>query len=129
MRVLLDTHAFLWWITDDDRLSALAREAIGASENHVFVSAASGWEIITKSRIGRLTLPQPVDRFIAQHLEENAFQPLSITMRHAFELEALPGGLHRDPFDRMLIAQAIAEEMPLVTGNQAIRAYPVSTIW
>ena len=128
MRVLLDTHAFLWWTTDDDRLSTLAREATGAKENQVFVSAASGWEIITKSRIGRLTLPQPVDGFIAQHLEENAFQPLSITMRHAFELEALPG-LHRDPFDRMLIAQSIAEEMPLVTGDQAIRAYPVSTIW
>lgn len=128
MRVLLDTHAFLWWITDDDRLTTPAREAIGASENHVFVSAASGWEVITKSRIGRLTLPQPVDGFIAQHLEENAFQPLSITMRHTFELEALPS-LHRDPFDRMLIAQAIAEEMPLVTGDQAIHAYPVSTIW
>jgi PIN domain nuclease of toxin-antitoxin system len=128
VRVLLDTHAFLWWITDDDQLSTLAREAIGAQENHVFVSAASGWEIITKSRNGRLTLPQPVDAFIAQHLEENAFQPLSITMRHTFELETLPG-LHRDPFDRMLIAQAIAEEMPLVTGDQAIRAYPVSTIW
>jgi PIN domain nuclease of toxin-antitoxin system len=128
VRVLLDTHAFLWWITDDDRLSTLAREAIGAPENHVFVSAASGWEVITKYRIGRLTLPQPVDGFIAQHLEENAFQPLSITMRHTFELEALPS-LHRDPFDRMLIAQAIAEEMPLVTGDQAIRAYPVSTIW
>jgi PIN domain nuclease of toxin-antitoxin system len=128
MKVLLDTHAFLWWITDDGQLSTLAREAIGASENHVFVSAASAWEIFTKSRIGRLPLPQPVDGFIARHLEENAFQPLSITMRHTFELETLPD-LHRDPFDRMLIAQALAEEMSLVTGDQAIRAYPVSTIW
>ena len=128
MKVLLDTHAFLWWITDDDQLSTPAREAIRTRGNRVFVSAASGWEIITKSRIGRLTLPQPVDGFIARHMEENTFQPLSITIRHTFALEALPS-LHRDPFDRMLIAQALAEEMPLVTGDQAIRAYPVSTIW
>jgi PIN domain nuclease of toxin-antitoxin system len=128
MRVLLDTHAFLWWVTDDDRLSAPARASIGASDNWVFMSAASAWEIITKVRIGRLPLPEPVDGFIARHLEENAFQPLSITMRHTFELEALPD-LHRDPFDRMLVAQAIVEDMPLVTGDHAIRAYPVSTIW
>jgi PIN domain nuclease of toxin-antitoxin system len=128
MRVLLDTHAFLWWITDDDRLSVTARGEIGASDNEVFLSAASAWEIITKSRIGRLPLPEPVDGLIARHLEENAFQPLSITMRHTFELETLPE-LHRDPFDRMLVAQARAEEMPLVTGDRAVRAYPVTTIW
>jgi PIN domain nuclease of toxin-antitoxin system len=128
MRVLLDTHAFLWWITDDERLSSVARGSIGASDNQVFVSAASAWEIITKSRIGRMPLPEPVDGFIARHLEENAFQPLSITMRHTFELETLPD-LHRDPFDRMLVAQALAEQMPLMTSDQAVRAYPVTTIW
>ncbi len=128
MRLLLDTHAFLWWVTDDDQLSAGGRASIGASENEVFLSAVSAWEIITKVRIGRLPLAEPVDGFIARHLEENAFQPLSITMRHTFELEAMPD-LHRDPFDRMLVAQAIAEDMSLVTGDQAIRAYPVSTIW
>ena len=128
MRLLLDTHAFLWWVTDDDRLSAAGRASIGASEHEVFLSAVSVWEIITKARIGRLTLLQPVDGFIAQHLEENAFQPLSITMRHTFALETLPD-LHRDPFDRMLIAQAVSEDMPLVTGDHAIRAYPVPTIW
>jgi PIN domain nuclease of toxin-antitoxin system len=128
MRLLLDTHAFLWWVTDDDRLSAAARASIGASDSQVFVSAASAWEIITKVRIGRLPLHGPVDGFIARHLEENAFQPLAITMRHTFELEAMPD-LHRDPFDRMLIAQALAEDMPLVTGDHEIRAYPISTIW
>ena len=128
MRLLLDTQAFLWWVTDDDRLSTAARASIGASDTQVFVSAASAWEIITKVRIGRLPLDGPVDGFIARQLEENAFQPLSITMRHTFELEALPD-LHRDPFDRMLIAQALAEDMPLVTGDLAIRAYPISTIW
>ena len=128
MRLLLDTHAFLWWVTDDDRLSAAGGASIGASENEVFLSAVSAWEIITKVRIGRLLLPEPVDGFIARHLAENVFQPLSITMRHTFELEALPD-LHRDPFDRMLVAQSLAEDMPLVTGDHAIHAYPVSTIW
>jgi PIN domain nuclease of toxin-antitoxin system len=128
MRILLDTHAFLWWITDDDRLSTVARGSIGAPDNQVFLSAASAWEIITKSRIGRLPLSEPVDGFIARHLEENAFQPLPIMMRHTFELETLPD-LHRDPFDRMLVAQALAEQMPLVTGDRAVRAYPVTTIW
>ena len=128
MRLLLDTHAFLWWVTDDDRLSDAGRASIGASENEVFLSAVSVWEIITKVRIGRLPIAEPVDGFIARHLDENAFQPLSITMRHTFALQTLPD-LHRDPFDRMLVAQALTEAMPLVTGDRAVRAYPVSTIW
>jgi PIN domain nuclease of toxin-antitoxin system len=128
MRVLLDTHAFLWWVTDDERLTPAARETIGASDNQVHVSAASVWEIVTKSRLGRLPIPRPIDAFVAAQLEENAFQPLSITFRHAFGLETLPE-LHRDPFDRMLVAQALVEEMPLVSGDQAVQAYPVSTIW
>ncbi len=128
MRVLLDTHAFLWWISDDEQLTVQARETIGAADNQVFVSAASVWEIVTKARLGRLPLPEPVGRFVATHLEENAFQPLPIAMRHAFALEALPD-LHRDPFDRMLVAQALTEGMPLVTGDHAVRAYPVMTIW
>jgi PIN domain nuclease of toxin-antitoxin system len=128
MRLLLDTHAFLWWVTDDDRLSTAGRASIGASENEVFLSAVSAWEIITKVRIGRLPIAEPVDGFIARHLDENAFQPLSITMRHTFALQTLPD-LHRDPFDRMLVAQALTEAMPLVTGDRAVRAYPVSTIW
>lgn len=128
MRVLLDTHAFLWWITDDERLSAPARGAIAASENEVFVSAASAWEISTKSRMGRLPIPEPWDGFISTHLEKNAFQPLAITMRHTFGITSLPE-LHRDPFDRILVAQALAEEMPLVSGDREIQACPVSTIW
>jgi len=128
MRVLLDTHAFLWWIGDDDRLSASARAAITSAENEVFLSAASVWEIVTKSRLGRLEIPQPSDGFIATHMETNAFEALSITIRHAFGLGSLPD-LHRDPFDRILIAQALVEEMPLVSGDQAVQMYPVATIW
>ena len=92
------------------------------------MSAASVWEIVTKSRLGRLPIAEPLDGFISDHLETNAFQPLSITIRHALGLGSLPD-LHRDPFDRILIAQALAEEMSLVTGDEAMRAYPVSTIW
>ena len=128
MRVLLDTHAFLWWITDDERLTSPARIAIGASANQVFVSAATVWEIVVKSRLGRLPVPEPADGFISAHLEANAFQPLSITIRHALGLGSLPDH-HRDPFDRILVAQAHAEEMPLVTGDEAVQAYPISTIW
>ena len=128
MRVLLDTHALLWWITDDERLSAPARGAIAAGDNEVFVSAASAWEIATKSRLGRLPIPEPWDEFISTHLEKNEFQPLAITMRHTFGLTSLPE-LHRDPFDRILIAQALAEDMPLVSGDRQVRSYPAPTIW
>lgn len=128
MRILLDTHAFLWWITDDERLSAAARDAITASENEVFVSAATAWEIVTKSRLGRLPIPEPSDVFISTHLRENAFQPLSITVRHTFALTSLPE-LHRDPFDRMLVAQALVEDMPLVSGDRQVQSYPAPTIW
>jgi len=128
MRVLLDTHAFLWWIADDERLTAQARAAIASGENEVFVSAASAWEIITKSRLGRLPIPEPWDEFISTHLQRNGFQSLSITMRHTFGLGSLPDH-HHDPFDRILVSQALAEDMPLVTGDRAIGAYEVPTIW
>jgi PIN domain nuclease of toxin-antitoxin system len=128
VRILLDTHAFIWWITGDRRLSDRARGAIGAAEHEVFVSAVSAWEIVTKARLGRLRITERVDRFVPEQLEANAFQALPLTMRHALGLAALPD-LHRDPFDRMLVAQALAEQMPLVTGDRAVAAYPVDTIW
>jgi PIN domain nuclease of toxin-antitoxin system len=128
MRVLLDTHALLWWIQDDDRLSAAARTAISSAGNRVFVSAASMWEIVTKAKLGRLRLHEPIHHFVSTQFEANEFEALPITVRHTFELEKLPD-LHRDPFDRMLIAQAIAEDMPLVSGDRAVQVYPVGTIW
>jgi PIN domain nuclease of toxin-antitoxin system len=128
VRVLLDTHAFLWWVLDDPRLPQRARSTIGEARNEVFVSAASAWEIVTKAGLGRLPIPEPIDRSVAGYLEANAFQALPLTMRHALGLVALPD-LHRDPFDRMLVAQSLAEEMPLVTGDRAVAAYPVDTIW
>lgn len=128
MRLLLDTHAFLWWIADDERLSSRASAIIADGANEVLVSAASAWEVVVKSALGRIELPTPVDRFFTSQLEANAFVPLPIQMRHALGLSALPD-VHRDPFDRILIAQAIAEELTFVTGDRMLRRYPVTVEW
>jgi PIN domain nuclease of toxin-antitoxin system len=128
VRLLLDTHAFLWWIADDQRLSPRAAALIGDGSNEVIVSAASAWEIVVKSRLGRVEVPTPLDRFLTAQLEANAFIPLPIQMRHALGLEALPD-LHRDPFDRILVAQAVAEDLTLVSRDRVLSAYPVPVEW
>lgn len=128
MRLLLDTHALLWWISDDERLSARARALVGDGANEVFVSAVSAWEIVVKAGIGRLEVPEPIDRFVVSQLEANAFLPLSITMRHALGLASLPD-VHRDPFDRMLASQALLDDLTLVSGDRVFAGYPVATEW
>jgi PIN domain nuclease of toxin-antitoxin system len=128
VRLLLDTHAFLWWIADDQRLSPRAAALIGDGSNEVIVSAASAWEIIVKSRLGRVEVPTPLDRFFTAQLEANAFIPLPIQMRHALGLEALPE-VHRDPFDRILVAQAVAEDLTLVSRDRVLSSYPVPVEW
>jgi len=128
VRLLLDTHAFLWWIAGDERLSPRASALIGDGSNEVLVSAASAWEIVAKSRLGRVEVPTPVDRFFTAQLEANSFIPLPIQMRHALGLEALPD-VHRDPFDRILVAQAVAEELTLVSRDRVLRGYPVAVEW
>ena len=128
MRLLLDTHALLWWISDDDRLSARARALVGDGANEVFVSAVSAWEIVVKAGIGRLEVPEPVDRFVVSQLEANTFHPLAITMRHALGLASLPD-VHRDPFDRMLASQALLDDLILVSGDRVFAGYPVATEW
>ncbi|HEU4354902.1 MAG TPA: type II toxin-antitoxin system VapC family toxin [Actinomycetota bacterium] len=128
MRLLLDTHALLWWIADDERLSVRAAALIADGSNQVFVSAASAWEIVVKSALGRVEVPTPVDRFLTSQLEANAFVALPIQMRHALGLAALPD-VHRDPFDRILVAQAVAEDLTLVSRDSALRRYPVAVEW
>jgi PIN domain nuclease of toxin-antitoxin system len=128
MKVLLDTHTFLWWITDDRRLSLRAREVISNEENELFISAATGWEIAIKVRIGRLELPDDPQRFVPEQLRINAFKPLPIGMDHALHVSILPDH-HRDPFDRMLIAQAQVEGMPIVSADPNIEKYQVEVIW
>ncbi len=128
MMILLDTHAFLWWITDDQRLSNHAREIISNGDNELFLSAASGWEITIKVQIGRLNLPDEPKRFIPEQRKLNFIQSLPIQMSHALHVSTLPD-YHRDPFDRLLVAQAQLEGMPILSADPQIAHYQVEVIW
>jgi PIN domain nuclease of toxin-antitoxin system len=127
VRLLLDTHAFLWWTTDDPRLPDATREAVAGAGRVVF-SAASGWELAIKVATGRLTLPGPVDRFVTAQLALNAFEVLPVSLRHALGVASLPA-VHTDPFDRLLVSQALAEGMTIVTADRRIAGYPVEVLW
>jgi PIN domain nuclease of toxin-antitoxin system len=123
VRLLLDTHVLLWWSTDSPRLQESAREAI-RSAGRVVVSAASAWEAAIKAGSGKLTLSVSFDAVA----EVNGFEKLPITVAHAAAVTALPEH-HRDPFDRMLVAQARAEGLTLVTHDRALEPYGVPILW
>lgn len=125
---LLDTHVLLWWLFDDPKLSEPARSIIRTPENTIIVSSASGWEISTKSRLGKLPHAGSVARELPVLLRRARMQVLPITMKHALAAGALPGP-HRDPFDRMLIAQGQIEQLPIVTSDREFKNYPVNLIW
>ena len=127
MKLLLDTHAFLWFIAGDDRLSRNARGAMERDDAELFLSAASVWEMAIKASLGRLTLPVSVADTVAEKVEDG-FRMLPVEWEHAAAVQELPWH-HRDPFDRLLIAQAAAEKMPLVTGDRIFRAYGANIIW
>lgn len=124
MNLLLDTHAFLWWLADDPTLSGEARNAIGERSAIVYVSAASLWEISIKQALGKLKVESPD---LAAEITANGFVELPITGRHALEAGALPPH-HSDPFDRMLVAQASLEDLTLVTRDPAIEAYGAAIV-
>ena len=126
MRVLIDTHVFLWGIRDDDRVSQRVREVLPVSD--VWISVASLWEIIAKVQIGKLALPSPVARYLSEKLRENGVSVLALTFRHVLRLEQIPM-YHRDPFDRILIAQSLEEKIPLVTSDGLFQRYPIDLIW
>ena len=128
MRAILDTHAFLWWVLDIPRLSAEARSILEDGANELLFSAASAYELTIKAQSGRLALPEPADSYVPSRLAANAFEPLSIELAHALRAGALPA-IHRDPFDRMLVAQAQIEGLPILTADPAISHYDVETIW
>jgi PIN domain nuclease of toxin-antitoxin system len=128
MKALLDTHTFLWWITDQPRLPHRVRGIIEDGKNEIFFSAATGWEIIIKFQLGRLLLPDDPESYLMEQIQRNAFQPLPIQLRHSLRLLALPS-LHKDPFDRMLIAQALFENLPILSSDTQIARYPVEVIW
>lgn len=129
MRLLLDTHALLWWVFTDAKLSRPARAAIAeGSANDIFVSAASAWEIATKYRIGRLPDARLVAEDIQGTLSAESFSELAVSVRHAQRAGDLAGH-HSDPFDRMLIAQAMLEGMTLVSNERTFDAYGVKRLW
>ncbi len=128
MRLLLDTHAFLWWIADDERLSARARALIASDDNEIYFSAASGWEIAIKARLNRVRLPDDLERFVPAQLAANAFQVLPVHLRHALRVFHLPS-LHTDPFDRMLVAQAAVEGMPILSADPQLAGYQIEVLW
>ena len=127
MRVLLDTHALIWWISDSRRLTAAARAVIADDSTEVYVSAASVWEIGIKTQLGKLADPVVAPDLPGQ-VRDQGFAGLDITLSHAQRASMLPPH-HRDPFDRMLIAQAVAEGVPIVSGDAAFDVYAVRRIW
>lgn len=128
MRALLDTHTFLWWVTDAPQLSDTAKAAIADPGNLLFLSSASVWEIVIKVGTGKLLLPEEPGTYIPSRMASNRFESLPIQVSHVLQVAKLPD-LHRDPFDRVLVAQSQVEQMPILTIDALIRQYPVTTIW
>lgn len=128
MRVLLDTHAFLWWVEDAPVLSKKARTTISDPSHECLLSLASCWEMAIKLRLGKLRLPSAIERFIPDQLAANGFRQLGIDFRHVARVATLPFH-HRDPFDRLLAAQAIEERCSIVSADPMFRKYGVKRIW
>lgn len=128
MRALLDTHVFLWWITNNPQLPQDVRSIIADGNNELFFSAASCWEIAIKAHLGKIILPQKPDIFISDQLATNSIQTLPIQASHALHVFNLPYR-HRDPFDRMIVAQAQMEKLPIITSDALIAKYKVRVIW
>jgi PIN domain nuclease of toxin-antitoxin system len=128
LRILLDTCTFLWIITAEQKLSSSARELFVDPLNEVFLSSVSSWEIVIKYTLGRLPLPEPPEEFIPTQRELHKIEKLSLEEDAAFHLVKLPD-YHKDPFDRMLVCQAIVHGMTILTPDEAIRRYPARTTW
>ena len=128
MRLLLDTHTFLWFISGDGQLSSKARELISDPENEVLLSVASLWEIVIKVGLGKLRLAGSFEEVIPSQLQSNDIEVLGIELAHLSELNHLPQH-HKDPFDRLIIAQALAEGMPLLSKDDNFKEYRVQLLW
>ncbi|MCU0291150.1 MAG: type II toxin-antitoxin system VapC family toxin [Thermoanaerobaculaceae bacterium] len=127
MRVLLDTHVFLWWFAAPERLGRRAKRLIGDGRNDVLLSAASCWELAIKAALGKLVLPEPVERYVPARLAAQGMGTLAVDPAHALRVATLPP-LHRDPFDRLIVCQALIEELPLVTADTQLAAYGAPVI-
>jgi PIN domain nuclease of toxin-antitoxin system len=128
MRVLIDTHVFLWWVEGDRALPAKARAALADQDNECLFSLVSAWELAIKAGLGKLKLAIPVRRYVIEHVAANGFRVLDLRMAHIGRVESLAAH-HGDPFDRLLIAQALEEKLPVVTADSVFRDYGVKRIW
>lgn len=128
MRILLDTHTFLWFVSDDPRLSPRARELMQDGDHELLLSIASVWEIAIKVSLGKLPMTVPIETFLPAQLQRNDVQLLPIEMWHALKVAGLPFH-HRDPFDRLLISQSIVDELPILGTDTSFDAYGVQRIW
>jgi PIN domain nuclease of toxin-antitoxin system len=127
MKALLDTHTFLWAIAEEGRLSRRAQQ-IYMGPNDLWLSAASVWEILIKVRTGKLPMPEPAGPYLVKEMAKNRIELLPIKLDHVLRLESLPAH-HRDPFDRILIAQSLEESLPIVTADPQFQKYPIELIW
>lgn len=127
MRVLLDTQCWLWMAAAPDRLSARARSLVETTDHDLVFSAASAWEIAIKHALGKLTLPEPAERYVPTRVTALRTSPLAITLEHALRVRALPAH-HRDPFDRLLVAQAQIEDLAILTADSVFSRYDVEVI-
>jgi PIN domain nuclease of toxin-antitoxin system len=128
MRAILDTHTFLWFITGDPRLSRSAERLIEDARYDVLLSVASIWEIAIKVATGRLSLPLPINTLLPQQIAENEITIFPIEVEHALEVAGLPL-YHRDPFDRMLVAQALTEQLPILSADATLDQYGIQRVW
>jgi len=128
VRVLLDTHAFLWWISGSPKLSEAARETIADERNDLLFSVVSGWEISIKAGVGKLDLPETPRDFVTGQVLLNDLRVLTVSLDHALRVYDLPNH-HRDPFDRLIVAQALSEGVPVLTADPLVARYSVETIW
>jgi PIN domain nuclease of toxin-antitoxin system len=127
MRLLVDTHVFLWWV-EGKTLPAKVRAALADPENECLLSLVSAWELSIKTSLGKLKLALPVQRYVVEHVTANGFRFLDIRMPHIGRVETLAAH-HGDPFDRLLIAQALEERLPVATADPVFRKYGVKRIW
>ena len=128
MRALLDTHAFLWFVLDDPQLGAQARAVIGDGSNEILASPASYWGLAIKVGLGKYALSVPFTEFWRKNMDVNQFMVLPVEVEHTAALVSLPHH-HRDPFDRLMIAQSIVANVPLISSDAALDAYPINRIW
>lgn len=128
MKILLDTHAFLWLVTDSDFLSKKAKQLFLDENNEIFLSLASIWELAIKSSIGKITFKKPFEKFISDQLSQNSILELDVNIYHLIQVESLPF-YHRDPFDRLIIAQALEENLIILSKDEAFDAYGIQRLW